>query len=367
MEVSMLFCDNNLFEHALVELGVAMRSQSSVPIDPLPCDRWIARSCLQKAVRRAEPELAQRALANLFDHDSRAVWRHLSIIALEDVGVANVDVLARIVAAQRDRKWREQMGGDWAVIAELVRQMATSTHCQATCDVLLRVMNDPGLAEAKADALEQEPGALAAVIGDGDHLAECRGIAAMAMAGCLADGQHTKDPSCVFDVLADGGASGHVVATCRIAWKISRNPMALLLPIVWQECMKADDPRCSDDTLPPLQLIGGVPGYALDQFTRTGNRVSRAYLAEDDELRHLLEAARICKGSHSRTLGDVLFLIEGGLVRHRMIWAEAERLRRPYRWLPSVPMLGQHILAIQRHCQAKASEIGKTRLRLYHP
>jgi hypothetical protein len=68
----MLFPDDAHFDFALSDLTKLIAIAPTVPISPLPCDRWIARSCLQKAIRRAEPNLAQRALANLFQHDRRA-------------------------------------------------------------------------------------------------------------------------------------------------------------------------------------------------------------------------------------------------------------------------------------------------------
>lgn len=362
----MLFPEN-LFAYVQIELSEALAQFPLTTPQPLACDRWVARSNLQKSVRRGEVELAQKSLANLFAHDPSTVWRHLTIICVEDVGVANVDLLAQIIAAKRDRKWRMQMGGDWHVMAGLVRLMAESNHCQAACDLLLRVMNDPALDQAKADALEAGPDQWADGIADADRSIEERAIAAMAMGGCLAEGQFYADPCGVFDVMTDIGHFSHVVATCRAAWKISRNPMTLLLPLVWQLFMEDEQHSIVSDPFLAVQMIGDVPGYALDQFTRKGNQISRAYLEEDDDLRCLFDRAGIMKGANARTMGDVLFLIEGGLVANRMTWEEAERLRQPHRWLPAVATLDHHLAAILRHCQAKARQIASCRSRHFSP
>ena len=66
-------------------------------------------------------------------------------------------------------------------------------------------------------------------------------------------------------------------------------------------------------------------------------------------------------------LGDILCLIEGGLVKNRMIWPTAESLRQPKRWLSAVATLGHNLPAILRLCEAKASQIANVRSRLYHP
>lgn len=360
----MLYSES-LFSYVQMELADALAHFPMTVPQPLSCDRWIARSALQKTIRRGEVELAQRALANLFDHDPTTVWRHLIIICVEDVGVANVDLLAQIIAAKRDKTWRRQMGGDWHVMASLVRLMAESNHCQAACDLLLKVMNDPALDQAKADVLDSSAEQWTNVIAHMDRAVDERALAALAMGGCLAEGQTGADPDGVFDLMAEIGHFGHVVETSRAAWKISRNPMCLLLPLVWQMFMQDDQHSISSDPMPAIHMIGDVPGYALDQFTRTGNQISRAYLNEDEELRTMFEIAGISKAASARTLGDIIFLIEGGLVKHRMVWPAAEALSHPQRWLPAVATLGHHLPVIIRHCQAKGSETGKLRTRLY--
>jgi hypothetical protein len=360
----MLYSES-LFAYVQMELAEALAQIPMTLPQPLDCDRWVARSALQKCVRRGEVGLAQRALANLFAHDPATVWRHLVIICVEDVGVANVDLLAQIVSAKRDKAWRRQMGGDWHVMASLVRLMAESNHCQAACDLLLKVTNDPSLEITKADALDAGPEELALQIADPSRQIEDRAISIMALGGCLAEGQQYKSPNCVFEIISELGYFSHVVATCHAAWKISRNPMTMLLPLVWQAWTKNEGHRITNDHLPTVQMIGEIPGYALDQFTRTGNQISRFYLKQDAELRDLFEIADIPTGRYARTLGDAIFLIEGGLVVKRMIWSDAERLRQPARLMPAVPMLGHHLLAIIRHCEAKASQLSKLRTCLY--
>lgn len=359
-----MFPDAALFDYVLLDLADGIRTHPAPTADPLPCDRWIARSALQKAIRRGETALAQRALANLFVHDHRAIWRHLSIIAVEDVGVANVDLLAKIVGAQRDRSWRTSMGGNWLVMAELVRQMAESNHCQAACDLLLRASNDPALEPTREWSLDASMVTLTAAMADSTLPLVDRGIATLAIGGGLAEGQPHSDPAAGFEIMAEVGSFSHVVATCQQVWKITRNPMALLLPMVWQAWSDAGGTEIvKDDPMPTVQLIEGVPGYALDQFTRTGNQISRAYLAEDQELQRLLTQAGIAKPAWPRTFGDALFLIEGGATVRRLVWDQAEHLRQPNRWLPAVASLGQHLSTILRHSRAKGSQIAKARYR----
>ena len=362
----MRYLDESLFDDELIDLGEAVAAAVAPPINPLPCDRYVARSCLQKAIRRAEPGLAQRALANLFLHDRRSAWRALTIIALEDVGVANTDLLAQIVAAQKDRLWRAQTGGDWLVLAEIARQMAESLHCQSACDLLLRVANDPALEHARATALDSPPCELAAQLWNCREAILKRGLAALAMGGALAEGQRYSDPCGVFDILSETSRSPHTVAACRAAWKISRNPMAMLLPVVWEFW----SPACYqvvDDELSTVHMFGDIPGYALDQFTRIGNTISRALLREDGKLKKTLNDAGVPTSQQPRAVGDLLFIIEGGLLAKRAVWAVGNQFREPVRPLPAVDKLGERLHDAVTHLTSKACQIALLRQQYFQP
>jgi hypothetical protein len=358
----MLFPDDALFDYVLIDLGEAVAAAVAPPINPLPCDRYVARSCLQKAIRRAEPGLAQRALANLFLHDRRIAWRALTIIALEDVGVANVDLLAGIVAAQRDRSWRARMGGDWPVLAEVARQMADSLHCQAACDLLLRATNDPAMETDRAAVLELHADILAKRLWDRTAPPIHRALAVLALGGELAEGQRFREPAAAFDILNETGRSSHVVATCRAAWKISRNPMALLLPMVWEQWMLVGQRHTViDDPMPPVQMLGDVPGYALDQFTRIGNTVSRTLAKEGPALRSFLDTLGVLPNHRSQTIGDALFLMEGGLLRRRVVWPFADAVRKPDRMLPTAARLGERMQNVVTRLVTERSQLETVR------
>jgi replication-associated recombination protein RarA len=69
------------------------------------CDRWVAASLLQKAVRRGETQLALRAAFTLHQFDRASVWRRLMIIAVEDIGAAEPDAIAEAVAIATSSAW----------------------------------------------------------------------------------------------------------------------------------------------------------------------------------------------------------------------------------------------------------------------
>ena len=303
----------DLFEFILEDLTEEIAAQAISDPKPMPCDRWIARSALQKAIRRGEPEIALQALAALLVQHPAGLWRDLTIIAIEDVGVPGMDTIARVVSAGRNRPWRRRMGGEWVVASALVQRMAEGTHCQAVCDLLMRLENDPAWDKARVSALEADIPELARDLVDSTRPLEVRAAAALALGGGLAEEQRFHQPTAIFEALGSLGRSTHVVATAQAAWKISRNPMALLLPLVWLEWMKLEPVEVRDDDLPALNLIGSIPTSAIDQFTRAGQSVIRAYLNADPNMRALLDAAGVLSAQRSRVVGDLMFLLEGGI------------------------------------------------------
>lgn len=331
--------------------------------NPLPCDRWIARSCLQKAIRRGNGELAVRALANLFLHGPKAVWRHLTIIALEDVGVADIPLLSRIIAAKFQHQTARRPGLLWKTCVDLTERLARSNHCQAICDLLLRVENDPALSPDRNELMEMGPSDWSESLFDPSATVERRAVAALCFGGFM-DLRGSADPSAVFEICSETGCS-ELAEIARGAWKLSRNPMALLLPVVWQASRVWTRARVMDDSIPQGETMSGVPEYALDQFTRIGKSISRALVEDDPELQMILAAAAASKSEWPKVVGDLIFLLEGGCCVRRATWDEAEALRTPERWLPGTAVLGDALQPAMEHLASRRCQLRNLRQQLF--
>lgn len=167
--------------------------------------------------------------------------------------------------------------------------------------------------------------------------------AALALGGGLAEEQPLHQAAAVFRVLEGIGFSSHVFVTCQAAWRLCRNPMALLLPFIWLEWIKGREVPSTDDLIPETKMIDQVPAYAIDQFTRVGGQVARAFLVRNPALLAMMDSRRIHSASRARIVGDLIFLSEGGKVVNRPIWQTADRLRLPHRPLPAKFILGEKL------------------------
>jgi hypothetical protein len=98
------------------------------PVELLSCNRWIASSALQKAIRRNDVEIAFRAALTLHKQDRANAWRRLIAIAFEDVGPAALDVVIETVVVATSADWRAVRG----------EEAAPRFDCLSTCLSLQR-------------------------------------------------------------------------------------------------------------------------------------------------------------------------------------------------------------------------------------
>ena len=357
-----MFPEDALFDLVLLDLADELRAHDVPAPQPMRCDRYIARSALQKGIRRGDVQIAQNALANIMATNVASIWRHLVIIAMEDVGAVGIDILARVVSASRNQKWREDHGGDWAVASLLVEQLARSPHCQAACDLQLHALYSPDLEKARTSSQDRDSGALLAILRNPNSDIKDRAVAALAVGGGLLERQNLRDAGAVFCTMAKSGRAAHVAALCYAAWRISRNPMALTLPLIWQIWSANGQHALRDDEAPPTTMFAGVPAYSLDQYTRVGRPVARALLQRTPELQSVLTESGVAPAQHQRIVGDLIFLIDGSVLKQRVLWPEGESLRQPHRVMLETACLSPSLLTEATSLLAvRASEIDQLR------
>jgi len=98
-----------------------------------PEHRWIARSALQKAVRRGFRSDALRIAALLHDLDPTYTWRAVLTIALEDVGFGAPDCITWATAA-RFKAFRSQID-EQALLSALVSEMCLALKTRSACEL----------------------------------------------------------------------------------------------------------------------------------------------------------------------------------------------------------------------------------------
>lgn len=74
-------------------------------------------------------------------------------------------------------------------------------------------------------------------------------------------------------------------------------------------------------------MVGEVPGWACDVYTREGRQALQALLQRDCKTARWVKG-HVPAGQRVNFIGTVAFRVEGGLVRQRARWPIGDELRR---------------------------------------
>jgi hypothetical protein len=248
----------------------------------------------------------------------------------EDIGVADLGTVALVTAALAGKRLRGSLGGEWQVASFLVSRLADAVKCRAADDLLLAAENYPGLEHAR----------LAFAFRSTDHLiriatgADPLPIRALATWFALGTDRRRSprlpsrrgDPGAVFNALRETDIPAGVVEIAREGFRKTGEVLCPFVALLWP--LRQDQAATiENDNFLPEVMIGDVPGWAYDLYSREG----RAALARFIEGR--TEAARwvnehIPPRQRVGFLGGIVFRLEGGCVRSRLRWSTGDELRR---------------------------------------
>jgi hypothetical protein len=297
---------------------------------PLKISPWLAMSLLQKAIRRGESELARQAAATLLLIAPDRLWRRCGAAAFEEVGVADLETVSLVTAALAGKRYRATIGGEWRVASFIVDRMARAPKCRAADDLLLTADSHPRYQRARADLATKTTAELIR-IATGDAVLPVR-----ALATWFAVGTHPRqtkhlsarpgEPSSFFDGLCEAGLPHTAVEIAREGFRKVGEPLcpfvALLCPLA-----RCEASTLRDDDMPPAIMVGEVPGWAMDVYSREGRGALQAFLQRDCETARWVRN-HVPAGQRVNFLGTVVFRVEGGLVRQRSRWSTGNDLRR---------------------------------------
>jgi hypothetical protein len=284
--------------------------------EPIVADPWIISSLLQKSIRRGETKIAQRAALTLLKHRGSAIWRRFMVIAFEDVGVGAVDVVTTVVAASFDAALRSSCGGNVRVAAHLAGLLADAPK-DRSADYLVGAKDHPaltGFAQAMAKAPLQAR--LSSVCDKTLTLPQ------LAIAACESG---NRDRDALLAAFRELGVPNDLVVATAIAAARTREPITLMVPLIWLSANESQQVTVRDCPVPPLVMAGGVPLYSLDEHTRLGRQAIWRLACENDEVRTCLE--RFVPASRRRRAAYVAaFYVDGAPVARRLVWHQSDAL-----------------------------------------
>ncbi|TDK37031.1 hypothetical protein E2F50_09005 [Rhizobium deserti] len=306
------------------------RRPGTSEVAPLPISPWLAMSLLQKSIRRNEVRFALQAAATLLYVDPERLWRRLICAAYEDIGLGDLDAVALVNGAMAGKLFRRSLGGDWAVASFLVKRLASTRKCRAADDLLMALQVHPAYAAERLSLpYEDTPDLMQYASGGADLIPR-------AIAVCYALGTdrwrpegltgRRGEPTYVFQHMLDAGYPHCVLELARTGFNRVREPLSALMSFVSPTFPGGSEAYGQDDDIAATHMVGVVPIWALDQYTREGREALRRFLYRDVAITRFIEK-NVPPRQRLRFLGGLLFRSEGGLLRQRLQWHAGQSLR----------------------------------------
>ncbi len=254
---------------------------------------WVASSLLQKAVRRGEAALAEAAATALYRFRRSSIWRRFLIIAVEDIGIADLDVLIEAVAISSGRTQRRKLGSDEEVARYLARRFANATK-DRSADLLMAAVHHHPLLEGIREQVRvlTDSQRLDLVANTSNSIYE-RSIAAWMAVSSAAQREGRLDHRRLRPLLA---AFEHLnvprdlVDAVGTAGTRTLEPFCVLLPIISSFVSSVELGRSVRGALPRAKTIKGLPLWTFDKHTRLGRAAISRFSRENSAVRGALLA-----------------------------------------------------------------------------
>jgi hypothetical protein len=312
-----------------------------------PNNKWRAVSALQKAIRRGNTFVATRMAEGLHQLDPDYVWRRLCTIAIEDIGVANVNLVAAVMWVAGKKVWRKNNGGDLKILSMLVWLLTVSIKDRHSCDLLVWADLAPELQEQRDEFMEmaaaEQWDTLVKMFCDPDENLAIRMIAAWAIAGTKAF------PGARFPEKIQGaGIKGlvelvigqfkvPVVIPLTMRWAASKQyeGMPMAYPLIYEMVSKHHlvlltsgmtvnhDVKTEGDDLTQLPMIGNYPSEAIDMHCQEGKRAISYFMKACEPMRDFVNSFihpddQEYKKKVIDAVGTLIFRVEGHQVHPRL-------------------------------------------------
>lgn len=140
---------------------------------------------------------------------------------------------------------------------------------------------------------------------------------------CLAADDGNRDA--VLASFRETGVPEDLVAATANAAARTREPITLMVPLIWLAAKPSQKLRVCDFPVPRLASAGGVPLYALDEHTRLGRQAIWRFACENADLRICLD--RFVPASRRRRAANVAaFYLDAAPVAKRLVWDQSNTL-----------------------------------------
>jgi hypothetical protein len=279
-----------------------------------------ASSLLQKAIRRGEEGLAERAMVRLCRLRSLDVAARLLAIAFEDVGIDSVKALIKTVAVCADASASE------GALCGIARLLAKATKDRASSHLAAAAKSHPIFEDARRIVGESSHSARLDLIAEDDASLTVRAIAALRCSGLNWNGGRGERSDPLDWTLAFGrlGVPADLLLATRTAFIRAHKPAIVMAPLIWLDVNRGFRPSVTECQMPEAAAVDGVPLYIFDKHTAIGRTAIQRLARESQPVRDALSSV---PSSGAREIASIAaFYADGAPVARRLKWEGAAAL-----------------------------------------
>ena len=297
-------------------------------IHPFKLDPWTASSLLQKAIRRGDAELAKHAARTLYRQRGKGVWRRLMVIAFEDVGIAEPELVSELVILATDPSMRAMLGDDIDLILDFSARLASAPKDRSSDYLFCAGIKLPESHRERASLGNMTMVERVAIAADPDQPLLRRGIATLV--SCTVDGNGAKvtcnEALTRLVTALDVDCPSPLHEATAVAARKGCDPIILMVPLLWSAMPREPiAPEVVDCAVPPEEMVGGIPFYTFDKHTSAGKHAITLFARENREVAEIL--AEHVPSVQARDVALIAaFYADGMPVTRRLIWSKSQVL-----------------------------------------
>lgn len=318
----------DLFPHDRADLEARATSQvqqeltSNLTTRPLrsgglPQDKWLLSSATQKCIRLGDSGWAVHVAEALHSIDPEYLPKRLPIIAMEDIGIADVELCFDVLYLCGGKKFRGPPDAKYqsAVLRSLVSRLAGAVKSRAACDAFCLGLSHATTTDMMTKLLTMNAEGLVAIATDRRRsmLKRINSLRVLAGISVREGGQYRTISPCQPEALrqvADRCGAPPII-TYLSGQARRTSGLAVMLPIV-HELIAAETriPIATETGLPHArEQIHGVPACAFDMFSEVGRKAIARFMNDAEPVKKFI-AEKANTRSPLRLLNMALFHAE---------------------------------------------------------
>jgi hypothetical protein len=291
----------------------------------LKLDPWAASSLLQKAIRRGEVDLAKSAASLLHRYRGVAVWRRLIIIAVEDIGIADLDLVAEVVQLATNKEVRAILGSDADLLSDVCSRLAGVPKDRSADYLISAATLTPAVLRERRRMLHLETEELLDTAANAALPLIDRAIAALLACTEAADQSRLRIAP-LERLLASVDAPESLGSALLALTRAPTELFVLMLPLLWSAWQRAGGVSHVVAQNPPEpEYVGSTPLYVFDKHTAVGKLAIAIFARTNTSVRGKL--ARYVSSFQSTAVAEIAaFYADAAPVTRRLEWAEGLHL-----------------------------------------